>query len=302
MQKTNYNWRYYFAFVKVLWFLQSLDIAHADEENIIINAQHQIICNDMMLQCTATGYAEAQKGDVKIYGDVLKVFYVGDKKKEIKSFTAEGNVRIITPTEEATGDFGYYDVVKDYARLTGENLKLTTPQVTVTAVDSLEYWRTLNKGVANKNAIARFSEKQQILQGDTLFIYFTPEQNEDKDQIHTQKVNSSFTQEKKLTLDHIVAIGNVFVSQPSEIITGEKAIYNEKTHVAEIMGHVKATKNNNQIEGEYARTHLQTHLTEMFAVHPNKDTKTENHKQRIRGYIIPRETQKSSKPSLEKNK
>lgn len=58
---------------------------------------------------------------------------------EIWRLEAEGNVHIETETDHAQGDRGVYDMDQAVMVLTGRNLRLTTPDDTITARDSLEY-------------------------------------------------------------------------------------------------------------------------------------------------------------------
>lgn len=67
---------------------------------------------------------------------------------EIWRLEAEGNVHIETETDHAQGDRGVYDMDQAVMVLTGRNLRLTTPDDTITARDSLEYWPQKRMAVA----------------------------------------------------------------------------------------------------------------------------------------------------------
>lgn len=69
----------------------------------------------------ARGDAVAVRGDKEIRGDVLTAYFTPDAKNrlEISTVKADGNVRISTPTEFATGDGGVYYVKQELATLTG---------------------------------------------------------------------------------------------------------------------------------------------------------------------------------------
>jgi len=254
-----------------------------DESPIIIEAEDSVVCDETAHKCVATGLAKAQKGTSIVYGDVLTVYFTEGKERDITVLTADGHVRMETPTEKAYGDHAHYDVALDRIRLTGGNLKIVTPKEVLTARDSIEYWHTKNQGIARGNAVAQFPEKQEIVSADTLVAYFIP--------------SSEKTEEgkEKLQIDRVEAEGNMLASGPKGAITGDRGVYFGKTDMVEVFNNVKVSQGGNIIEGGYARANLKTNLAEMFAYPPH--TTPSGNLKRISGIIIP----KSVKGMKEKN-
>lgn len=252
-----------------------------DDSPIIIEAEDSVVCDETAHKCVATGLAKAQKGTSTVYGDVLTVYFSEGKARDITAMTAEGHVRMETPTEKAFGEHAHYDVALDRVRMTGENLKIVTQKETITANESIEYWNKEGekKGIAKGNAIATFPEKEQLVQADTLIAYFKPS---------TEK-----TEKETLALERVEAEGNVFASGPNGVVTGDRGIYIGQSDMVEVFGDVKVTQGGNVIEGGYALADLKNNKATMYT-HPPGVTRTGPHK-RISGIIIPKDAKKVKK-------
>ena len=160
-----------------------------DDSPIVIEAESSVICDETTNKCIATGLAKAQSGTSIVYGDVLTVYFTEGKKHEITIMTADGNVRMETPTETAYGEHAHYDAALDRVRLTGGDLKIVTPKETLTAKDSIEYWHKENKGIAHGNAVANFHDKNQLAQADHMVAYFvSSDKTEDKGKMQIDRI------------------------------------------------------------------------------------------------------------------
>lgn len=250
-----------------------------DDAPIIIEAEESVVCDETAHKCVATGHAKAQKDTNTVYGDVLTVYFTEGKERDITAMTAEGHVYMETPTEKAYGDHAHYDVALDRIRMTGGNLKIITPKDTLTAQDSIEYWHKENKGIARGHAIARFSEKEQLVQANTLIAYF----NSSSEKTAGEK--------EKSQIDRVEAEGNMLASGPDGIVTGDRGVYSGKTEIVEVFGNVEITQEGNVIKGGYARANLKTNLAEMFT-HPPHISQSGPIK-RISGIIIPKDAKKA---------
>ncbi len=246
-----------------------------DKSPLIIDADKSVVCDETTNTCIATGLAKAQKGTSIIYGDVLTVHFTKDR--DITTVTADGHVRMETPTETAYGEHAHYDVILDRVLMTGGNLKIVTPKETLTAKDSIEYWHTDNKGIARGHAVADISLRKQLVTADTLVAYFKPVKEENK----------------KVEIDRIDAFGNVLASSPNGIVTGDRGTYFGKSELVEVFGNVKVTQGENIIQGEYGRANLKTNLAEIFPCPPHM--KCEGPSKRISGVIIPKDVKKEKK-------
>jgi lipopolysaccharide export system protein LptA len=72
---------------------------------------------------------------------------------EVYRMRAEGNVHIYTQTDQGWGDQATYDLDQAVLVMTGNALKLTTPNDTLTARDTVEYWSQKHMAVARGDAV-----------------------------------------------------------------------------------------------------------------------------------------------------
>ena len=73
----------------------------ADDKTKIFKAENKVV---------AIGNAMVKQGQKTIKADTLIAFFTTNNRKDIERIEAYGNVSITTPTEQATGAAGYYDV------------------------------------------------------------------------------------------------------------------------------------------------------------------------------------------------
>lgn len=213
-------------------------------------------------QYVANGNVEAKQGDVIILTDKLVADYKDDSKSgnvEIWQLTAEGNVSIKNTDSTATGDKAVYNVETGLATLTGQDLKLTTPDQVITAQERMEY--NAHQGVAKAIGHAKIVQEKNTLTAQTITAYF------EKDQSGNQ------------VLKNADAAGGVTIKTPDEILTGDAGFYNAANNTAEVKGNVKITRGPNQLEGARAEMNLTTNVSKMFG-------SPENNK-RVKGIFYP---------------
>lgn len=203
------------------------------------------------LQFIATKNALAQQGDVSLAGEKLTADYRDDAGNnfEIWRVRANTSVRVQSRDTIAYGDEAIYDLTKGYAEITGGDLKLESPGQTVTARDKFEYWTEEGRLIAYGDAtITRVNDQGETntLKADTITAYM--------------KNNEA----GKQVLDRMEAEGNVVITTPSEILTGNKGIYNANTNIAEITGAVEIKRGPNILEGTKAEVNLNTNISRMF--------------------------------------
>lgn len=279
----------------LLPFLVSSSLCHAkglsqlrpskDDTPITIDAETSVVCDETKQNCMAIGNAKAQKGTNTVYGDVLTVYFKEGKDREITHITADGHVRMESPTETAYGEHAHYDVKLDRILMTGGNLKIVTQKEILTARDSIEYWHAENKGIARGNAVATFPEKKEVVQGNTLVAYFKSSKGK------------SENNEEKLALERVEAEGKVLASGPKGVVTGDKGIYFANTHLVEVFGNVKVTQEGNVIKGEYGRHNLKTDVAEISPYVPG--TSQRGPTKRISGIIYPKDAKKMKEKKFE---
>ena len=210
----------------------------------------------------ANGNAVAKRGTSRIDADELRALYRDrDGNSEIYRIVATGNVTLSSDTDIATGDKAVYDIDKAVVVLTGNDLKYKTPKETLTAQESLEYWETDRIAVARGNAVAVAGNR--TLRGDTLTARF--------------EAGKGGTNE----LRRIDGDGNVTIRTPTDFVVGNQGVYDAKTGIATLIGSVKITRGENQLNGDRAVVDLNTGISRLTT---NGDG---GGKSRVRGLLIP---------------
>jgi len=194
----------------------------------------------------ARGNAKASRGGVTVHGDTLTAKYrsKGDGGSEIYQLKAEGNVRIVSANETILADRAVYDADQSVLVMTGRNLKLTTRQDVITARDSLEYWEKRQLAVARGDAVALRDKKR--VRADVLSAQLVEGAN------------------KELKLRRVDAFGNVDVRTDQEVAKGEKGVYMVEQGTATLIGGVRITRGQNQLNGEVAEVNLNTGVSRLL--------------------------------------
>ncbi len=195
----------------------------------------------------ARGNASAIRGTTTIYADVLTAYYRETKNKgtEIYQMTAEGHVHVVSPSQQIFGEHGVYDTDKQLGVITGAGLKLVTRTDVVTARDALEYYDNTKMAVARGEAIA--VRNQSRLRADTMVAQFKQD----------AKGN--------LELDRLDGIGNVLITTPSDVALCDRVMYSVATDIAVLIGDVKITRGDDQINGDAAEMNMKTHLNRVLS-------------------------------------
>ncbi len=213
----------------------------------------------------ARGNALAVRGDISIYADEMRAHYreIKGAGTEVDKIDVLGNVRIVSPTETVYGDRGAYDVINGILVLVGDNLRLIGEHDTITARDSLEYWDQKKIAVARGNAEAVREDKR--IKADVLTAYFEPGAG------------------NGLELNRIEAFGNVRIVTPGEYAQGSHGMYYVARELATLDGDVKITREDNQLNGEYAEVNLKTGISRLLAGPPGSANTG-----RVRGLLVPK--------------
>ena len=226
----------------------------------------------------ARGNAIAKRGQTTLYADVLTAYYrdiPNSSQTEIWRVIADGHVRVTTPTQEVVGDHGIYDIDQAVVVMTGQALKLTTPQDVVTARDSLEWYDAKQLAVARGDAVAVRGERR--LRGDTLVA----------------QVNQAPGEQSRIS--RVDGKGHVIVSGPNgQVGTGDSGVYNADTGIATLVGHVTVARGDDTVVGQYGVVDLQSGVSRIL---PRPPTAEDTTRGRVQGIIVPRA--KSSGPGPE---
>lgn len=238
------------ALCSLLLFTPMLD-AQAQEENkdpIEITAAGFLKWDREQKIFVAEKDALAVRDTTKIQADTLKAFYRepegGDT--EIFKFEASGNVRITVNNGEQKvfGDKAIYNLDKEHAIITGNDLKLITEEQVVTAKKSLEY--DVNKKEMKAVGSAKAVQDDDSLESETI--------------IARLRTNSAGDDE----IYKLEAIKNVVIKTPTETAKGQKGVYDLDSDTAELTGGVTILRGPNTLLGERALVDLNTNISTLY--------------------------------------
>lgn len=228
----------------------------------------------------ARGDAKAVRGGVTVTADRLLAWYrkkgadatapppnagpmggvAGTSGTEVFRLRAEGGVHVFTQTDQAWGDQATYDLDQSVLVLIGRALRLTTPNETLTAHDTLEYWSERHMAVARGNATVVTNDARQI-SADTLVAYTVSAPAQAA--APTQGGDSMAALAGKL--DRVEAFDNVSVRTATDIVTGDRGVFVPDTGIARLGGHVRITRGENQIDGAEAVVNMKTGVATLLA-------------------------------------
>ena len=178
---------------------------------------------------------------------------------EIYRLEAEGNVHIFTPTQRARCDRAVYDLDQAVLVMTGHDLRLTTPNDVLTARDDLEYWSAKHMAVARGDAVVVTRDARRI-SADVLVAYTAPSAAGPAANDASGTAAAGTGQLKK-----VEAFGHVSLRTPTDIVTGDRGIYVPATGIARLIGNVHITRGQNQLTGQVAIVDLRTGVAQLQA-------------------------------------
>lgn len=202
---------------------------------------------------------------------------------EIWRLEAEGNVRITTATDVATGDRGVYDMDQAVLVLTGRQLTLTTPNQRIVARDSLEYWSQRRMAVARGNAVLTTKDNRYV-GADTLVSYMTPEGTPVP--VRSTTPGAAPPPPGSGRIDRVELFGHVEIRTETEVVRGDRGVYSAETGIARILGNVRITRGDNQVNGTEALVNFNTGISRLVNA-PGA---------RVQGLIVPQQQQQRAMP------
>jgi lipopolysaccharide export system protein LptA len=238
-----------------------------DGQTLEIEAEDGIAWRRQAQVYIARGNARATRGELTVEAATLRAHYrdaADGDGTEIHRIEAETNVKLSTPTETAYGETGVYDLDKAVMVLRGGDLRLVTAKETITARDSLEYWTARNLAVARGNAVAR-----RAMDGGERRV--------------AAAILAAHLRGEAGDLERIEAFENVRVASPTTAARGDKGVYIAAEQVATLVGNVKISRGENQLNGGYAEVNLATGVSRLLGAPPDSDAKA-----RVRGLLRPR--------------
>ncbi len=200
---------------------------------IEISADNGIEWNRDAKTYTARGNAVATQGTSEIHAETLIASY-SESSSQIEHVVAEGAVKIMSPSQTAYGDHGDFDQTKRLLVMTGAALRIVSPDQTVTARDSFEYWQDQDALVAKGDVVIVKTDGTKI-NGDRVTSYFRKNVATGKREAYQVK-----------------AEGSVRIDTGKEIATCSRAVYDPNTQIAVLTGNVVLTQNKNVFRGARA--------------------------------------------------
>jgi lipopolysaccharide export system protein LptA len=209
---------------------------------------------------------------------------------EIYRLAAEGNVKVYTPTDQAQGDHAVYDMDKAVLVMTGHDLKLTTPNEVLTAKDALEYYPQQHMAVARGDAVVVTKDARRMA-ADTLVAYTKPNQPQPgappggatqvaaKTPAPTDptKPGGDDVTASSGKLEKVEAYGHVSVRTATDTVTGDRAVYVPDTGIARVLGNVRITRGENQLNGAEAEVNQKTGISRLLSGNAG----------RVQGLVVP---------------
>ena len=211
---------------------------------------------------------------------------------EIYRLEAVGNVHIYTATDQAFGDHAVYDIDQAVLVMTGRNLHIITPQQTMSARDTMEYWSQKHMAVGRGNAVVNTSDGRRLT-GDVL-VGYTVDPNAPAAP-PVQKVAAAAPAKPGSDplanaggkLQRVDAFGHVEVRTATEIIHADKGVYVPDTGIARLEGNVHITRDQNQLNGDQAVINLRTGVSTLTRI-PGR---------RVEGLVVPNDAQSKAAAS-----
>lgn len=205
---------------------------------------------------------------------------------EIYRLEALGHVHIFTATDQAWGDHATYDIDQAVLVLTGNGLKLVTPQDVLTARDAMEYWSARHMAVGRGDAVVTTNDSRRV-QADVL-VGYTADPNAPAPAPGTIVSRTKAPPAAPARpgadplassgkLQRVDGFGHVRVQTPTEVVTGDKGVYVPDTGIARIVGTVHITRGENVLNGAAAIVNMHTGVA----------TLSQNPGARVEGLIVP---------------
>ncbi|MDA8049339.1 MAG: hypothetical protein M0002_04915 [Rhodospirillales bacterium] len=197
--------------------------------------------------------------------------------QQIYRLDAVGHVHIFTATDQAFADRAIYDLDHSVLVLTGGRLRLTTPQDVLTARNDLEYWPNKHMAVARGDAVVTTNGGRRLT-ADTLVAFTSPP---------TARAGAPAVKAPSGTapdplsasgrIQRVEAFGHVTVSTATETVTGDRGVYVPATGIALLLGNVRITRGQNQLNGARAVVNVKTGVADLLS----------SPDERVQGLVVP---------------
>lgn len=226
---------------------QQFSSTSAKDEPIEIYADNGIEWHKNQKKYVALGNAEAISGSLSLKSEKIEAYYTEtkDSSMDINKVYARKNVIIKDKKMKIVGgEFAQFNVKKDYFKVDGPNLVLTSQKNILKSNKRMEYWRSKGVAVATGSAEAE-KENEFIVKADKL-------------------VWNLHEVDKKILVKKIIGFNNVSIRSNNEVAFSDKGIYNNITEVCKLFGNVKLQRGDSFLTGEYAEVDLKSGISKIL--------------------------------------
>ena len=169
-------------------------------------------------------------------------------------------------------------------------MRLTTPTDVLTARDSMEYWSQTRMSVGRGNAVVVTNDGRRLA-GDTLVGYSAPPNAPGgAPKAATPAPAAARPGADPLMssgkLERVEAFGNVQIRTATDTVFGDRGVYVPDTGMARIVGHVRVTRGENQLNGPAADVNMKTGVATMLS----------GPSARVQGLIMPNDAASAAQP------
>ena len=195
----------------------------------------------------AVGNAKAIQGSLSVKADVIEALYKesGETEMNITKVRAHKNVSVNDEKLLITGGSqAEFDIDKDYFKIRGKSLELTSESDKLNANQEIEYWRAKNVAIALGKATATKKDKFTIKSEKLVW--------------HIEKNGEVFNVIK------ILGFKNVSIKTQNEVAFSDKALYNKEREICKLFGNVKLQKGDSVLVGDYAEVNMKTGISKLL--------------------------------------
>jgi len=227
--------------------------------DIELSADNGLEWDQNNMTISAVKNASITRDKLNLTSDKITVKYRNRNKKLSKNSTeifmiiAEGNVFVISPKEQINSDYMEYNLdtgiilIKSY----GKPIKMKAHDVNILAHGNIIYYEQKNYAIVNK---AEVIHSGRSLLSDVMKLEF--------DKISTNIKNKSNI---GLGLSKITATGNLTIKDKLEVLTGDVAIYDNKTGLVSIDGNVRLSRGGgSKLQGGKIEYNMKTGITKLL--------------------------------------
>jgi lipopolysaccharide export system protein LptA len=247
--------------------MQAQNPGPGNKQPIEITAQQTLEWHRSDLRYIARGDAIATQGPASIRAETLTADYreTKESKNDIYRMTAIDHVQVTDQGDTAEGDKAVYDVDKGEAVMTGQHLRMVTPDQTITARDRFEYWT--NEGRLTAIGAVHVIHGEDTIDADTMSAFFDNSQTQGSAAAAKPAKAATGLPEQDQNggrqLSRLTADGHVVIITPTEVLHGDHGTYDAKTTIAQLIGNVTIKRGPNILEGDHADINMTTNISTM---------------------------------------